>query len=247
MQPSSSVETQDDRKSGRADSDPKTKPSFRSISTTLASSIKRRRSSKDTAMATCLSVGHRVTIKTPSFTIPTYRHYGPAQLVRPVCQHSGVMAILKNIGSIMDRSYTEPLDFFEEPLGPVRLWLTGGGDSVSYCSLYIHLFHSVMMGEREAFLPFPPAPPTTWIKHWLSTHFQPKPSLEEGYQVDHGPTRPCCTRTRLVVALLLVLALVVMSLLLLLNYYCIMVWHLCQQEEPHLPNFHATPTLQMLH
>ncbi|XP_026090171.1 glutamate receptor ionotropic, NMDA 1-like isoform X9 [Carassius auratus] len=46
--PSSSVETQDDRKSGRADSDPKKKPSFRSISTTLASSIKRRRSSKDT-------------------------------------------------------------------------------------------------------------------------------------------------------------------------------------------------------
>ncbi|XP_055037040.2 glutamate receptor ionotropic, NMDA 1a isoform X5 [Misgurnus anguillicaudatus] len=46
--PSSSVETQDDRKSGRTDSDPKTKPSFRSISTTLASSIKRRRSSKDT-------------------------------------------------------------------------------------------------------------------------------------------------------------------------------------------------------
>ncbi|ROL47403.1 Glutamate receptor ionotropic, NMDA 1 [Anabarilius grahami] len=37
-----------DRKSGRADSDPKKKPSFRSISTTLASSIKRRRSSKDT-------------------------------------------------------------------------------------------------------------------------------------------------------------------------------------------------------
>uniref|UniRef100_A0A8B9K080 Glutamate receptor, ionotropic, N-methyl D-aspartate 1a n=1 Tax=Astyanax mexicanus TaxID=7994 RepID=A0A8B9K080_ASTMX len=48
MQPSSSVETQDDRKSGRAESDPKKKPSFRSISTTLASSIKRRRSSKDT-------------------------------------------------------------------------------------------------------------------------------------------------------------------------------------------------------
>ncbi|XP_016148409.1 glutamate receptor ionotropic, NMDA 1-like isoform X3 [Sinocyclocheilus grahami] len=48
LQPSSSVETQDDRKSGRADSDPKKKPSFRSISTTLASSIKRRRSSKDT-------------------------------------------------------------------------------------------------------------------------------------------------------------------------------------------------------
>ncbi|XP_051960815.1 glutamate receptor ionotropic, NMDA 1a isoform X4 [Xyrauchen texanus] len=46
--PSSSVETQDDRKSGRADSDEKKKPSFRSISTTLASSIKRRRSSKDT-------------------------------------------------------------------------------------------------------------------------------------------------------------------------------------------------------
>ncbi|XP_049322284.1 glutamate receptor ionotropic, NMDA 1a isoform X5 [Astyanax mexicanus] len=46
--PSSSVETQDDRKSGRAESDPKKKPSFRSISTTLASSIKRRRSSKDT-------------------------------------------------------------------------------------------------------------------------------------------------------------------------------------------------------
>uniref|UniRef100_A0A8C1QTS6 Glutamate receptor n=1 Tax=Cyprinus carpio TaxID=7962 RepID=A0A8C1QTS6_CYPCA len=37
-----------DRKSGRADSDPKKKPSFRSISTNLASSIKRRRSSKDT-------------------------------------------------------------------------------------------------------------------------------------------------------------------------------------------------------
>ncbi|XP_037402088.1 glutamate receptor ionotropic, NMDA 1a isoform X17 [Pygocentrus nattereri] len=37
-----------DRKSGRAESDPKKKPSFRSISTTLASSIKRRRSSKDT-------------------------------------------------------------------------------------------------------------------------------------------------------------------------------------------------------
>uniref|UniRef100_A0A8C2AX62 Glutamate receptor n=1 Tax=Cyprinus carpio TaxID=7962 RepID=A0A8C2AX62_CYPCA len=36
------------RKSGRADSDPKKKPSFRSISTNLASSIKRRRSSKDT-------------------------------------------------------------------------------------------------------------------------------------------------------------------------------------------------------
>ncbi|XP_036443917.1 glutamate receptor ionotropic, NMDA 1a isoform X2 [Colossoma macropomum] len=46
--PSSSVGTQDDRKSGRAESDPKKKPSFRSISTTLASSIKRRRSSKDT-------------------------------------------------------------------------------------------------------------------------------------------------------------------------------------------------------
>ncbi|XP_056586675.1 glutamate receptor ionotropic, NMDA 1a isoform X2 [Triplophysa dalaica] len=48
LQPSSSVETQDDRKSGRTDSDPKKKPSFRSISTNLASSIKRRRSSKDT-------------------------------------------------------------------------------------------------------------------------------------------------------------------------------------------------------
>ncbi|XP_019209950.1 glutamate receptor ionotropic, NMDA 1a isoform X1 [Oreochromis niloticus] len=46
--PSSSVETQDDRKSGRAEPDPKKKASFRSISTTLASSIKRRRSSKDT-------------------------------------------------------------------------------------------------------------------------------------------------------------------------------------------------------
>uniref|UniRef100_A0A8C6KSR5 Glutamate receptor n=1 Tax=Nothobranchius furzeri TaxID=105023 RepID=A0A8C6KSR5_NOTFU len=37
-----------DRKSGRAEPDPKKKASFRSISTTLASSIKRRRSSKDT-------------------------------------------------------------------------------------------------------------------------------------------------------------------------------------------------------
>ncbi|XP_029625318.1 glutamate receptor ionotropic, NMDA 1 isoform X1 [Salmo trutta] len=47
--PSSSLETQDDRKSGRAEPpDPKTKASFRSISTSLASSIKRRRSSKDT-------------------------------------------------------------------------------------------------------------------------------------------------------------------------------------------------------
>ncbi|XP_029625321.1 glutamate receptor ionotropic, NMDA 1 isoform X3 [Salmo trutta] len=49
LQPSSSLETQDDRKSGRAEPpDPKTKASFRSISTSLASSIKRRRSSKDT-------------------------------------------------------------------------------------------------------------------------------------------------------------------------------------------------------
>ncbi|XP_036385596.1 glutamate receptor ionotropic, NMDA 1a isoform X3 [Megalops cyprinoides] len=48
LQPSSSVETQDDRKSGRAEPDPKKKTSFRSISTSLASSIKRRRSSKDT-------------------------------------------------------------------------------------------------------------------------------------------------------------------------------------------------------
>ncbi|XP_041754196.1 glutamate receptor ionotropic, NMDA 1 isoform X9 [Coregonus clupeaformis] len=47
--PSSSLETQDDRKSGRAEPpDPKKKASFRSISTSLASSIKRRRSSKDT-------------------------------------------------------------------------------------------------------------------------------------------------------------------------------------------------------
>ncbi|XP_063067515.1 glutamate receptor ionotropic, NMDA 1a isoform X3 [Engraulis encrasicolus] len=46
--PSSSVETQDDRKSGRAEPDPKKKASFRSISTSLASSIKRRRASKDT-------------------------------------------------------------------------------------------------------------------------------------------------------------------------------------------------------
>ncbi|XP_069039267.1 glutamate receptor ionotropic, NMDA 1a isoform X4 [Lepisosteus oculatus] len=37
-----------DRKSGRAEPDPKKKASFRSISSTLASSIKRRRSSKDT-------------------------------------------------------------------------------------------------------------------------------------------------------------------------------------------------------
>ncbi|XP_045064053.1 glutamate receptor ionotropic, NMDA 1 isoform X1 [Coregonus clupeaformis] len=47
--PSSSLETQDDRKSGRAEPpDPKKKATFRSISTSLASSIKRRRSSKDT-------------------------------------------------------------------------------------------------------------------------------------------------------------------------------------------------------
>ncbi|CAF91654.1 unnamed protein product, partial [Tetraodon nigroviridis] len=50
LQPSSSLETQDDRKSGRAEPDPKKKASFRSISTSLASSIKRRRSSKVTAM-----------------------------------------------------------------------------------------------------------------------------------------------------------------------------------------------------
>ncbi|KAK1792218.1 hypothetical protein P4O66_012178, partial [Electrophorus voltai] len=37
-----------DRKSGRADPEPKKKASFRSVSTTLASTIKRRRSSKDT-------------------------------------------------------------------------------------------------------------------------------------------------------------------------------------------------------
>uniref|UniRef100_A0A7N6FAN3 Glutamate receptor n=1 Tax=Anabas testudineus TaxID=64144 RepID=A0A7N6FAN3_ANATE len=47
MIPSSS-KTLKDRKSGRAEPDPKKKASFRSISTTLASSIKRRRSSKDT-------------------------------------------------------------------------------------------------------------------------------------------------------------------------------------------------------
>uniref|UniRef100_A0A8C6S5T5 Glutamate receptor ionotropic, NMDA 1 n=1 Tax=Neogobius melanostomus TaxID=47308 RepID=A0A8C6S5T5_9GOBI len=41
-----------DRKSGRAEPDPKKKASFRSISTTLASSIKRRRSSKDTVRRT---------------------------------------------------------------------------------------------------------------------------------------------------------------------------------------------------
>uniref|UniRef100_W5LWF6 Glutamate receptor n=1 Tax=Lepisosteus oculatus TaxID=7918 RepID=W5LWF6_LEPOC len=46
--PSTSLEKQDDRKSGRAEPDPKKKASFRSISSTLASSIKRRRSSKDT-------------------------------------------------------------------------------------------------------------------------------------------------------------------------------------------------------
>ncbi|XP_028826755.1 glutamate receptor ionotropic, NMDA 1a isoform X4 [Denticeps clupeoides] len=46
--PSSSLETQDDRKSTRAEPGPKKKASFRSISTSLASSIKRRRSSKDT-------------------------------------------------------------------------------------------------------------------------------------------------------------------------------------------------------
>ncbi|XP_064163487.1 glutamate receptor ionotropic, NMDA 1a isoform X4 [Anguilla rostrata] len=46
--PSSSVEKQDDRTGGRAEPDPKKKTSFRSISTSLASSIKRRRSSKDT-------------------------------------------------------------------------------------------------------------------------------------------------------------------------------------------------------
>ncbi|KAG5835253.1 hypothetical protein ANANG_G00270400 [Anguilla anguilla] len=48
LQPSSSVEKQDDRTGGRAEPDPKKKTSFRSISTSLASSIKRRRSSKDT-------------------------------------------------------------------------------------------------------------------------------------------------------------------------------------------------------
>ncbi|XP_065821357.1 glutamate receptor ionotropic, NMDA 1a isoform X1 [Labrus bergylta] len=48
LQPSSSLETEDDRKSGRAEPEPKKKASFRSISTNLASSIKRRRSSKDT-------------------------------------------------------------------------------------------------------------------------------------------------------------------------------------------------------
>ncbi|KAG7240807.1 hypothetical protein INR49_023381 [Caranx melampygus] len=55
--PSSSLETQDDRKSGRAEPDPKKKASFRSISTTLASSIKRRRSSKDTKLSTCMDSG----------------------------------------------------------------------------------------------------------------------------------------------------------------------------------------------
>lgn len=103
---------------------------------------------------------------------------------------------------------------------------------------------SVTMGEREACLFSPVAPAGTWIKHLLSTHFTPKHSLEEGAQSDHWSSHPFCTRKRLVVALLLILALVVMTLLLLLNYYCIMVWHLCQQEEPYPPIFGTTPNLE---
>lgn len=123
--------------------------------------------------------------------------------------------------------------------------LAGGSDS---CSVVKKLLLSATMGETEACLFSPVAPAGTWIKHWLSTHFRPKHSLEEGSQSDHWSSQPFCTRKRLVVALLVILALVVMILLLLLNYYCIMVWHLCQHEESVLPMFkNTTPELDKQH
>lgn len=119
--------------------------------------------------------------------------------------------------------------------------LAGGSDS---CSVVKKLLLSATMGETEACLFSPVAPAGTWIKHWLSTHFRPKHSLEEGSQSERCSSHPFCTRKSLVVALLVILALVVMMLLLLLNYYCIMVWHLCKHEESVLPVFqNTTPEL----
>jgi len=99
-----------------------------------------------------------------------------------------------------------------------------------------------MMGDKESCLFLPVASAGTWIKHFLST---PKHSLEEGSHCDHWSSHPFCTRKRLVVALLVVLALVAMLLLLLLNYYCIVVWHLCKEEESVVPIFkNTTPELE---
>lgn len=104
---------------------------------------------------------------------------------------------------------------------------------------------TVMMVEREACLYSPVAPAASWIKRWLSCHFRCQPHLlEEGVQSDRWSARPFCTRKRLAVALLVILALVAMVMLLLLNYYCIMVWQMCYQEETvALPKFGSTTVM----
>lgn len=123
--------------------------------------------------------------------------------------------------------------------------LSGSGWQVAVTVFLQKLQLTVKMVEREECLDSPVAPAGSWIKHWLSCHFRSQLSLEDDVQSDRWSSHPFCTKKGLVVALLVILALVVMVMLLLLNYYCIMVWKMCYQEETvALPEFGSTSGIQ---
>ncbi|KAK6305346.1 hypothetical protein J4Q44_G00241260 [Coregonus suidteri] len=85
-------------------------------------------------------------------------------------------------------------------------------------------------------------PPVSWIKQWLWRPPTSRPKDEDrerhhAGQLEDSTTSPssCCSRQRILLAILIMVALAVMALLLLWNYHCIMVWHLCLDEHSGFP------------
>lgn len=84
--------------------------------------------------------------------------------------------------------------------------------------------------------------PVSWIKQWLWHPPTSRPKVEDLERhyaglLEDSTTSPssCCSRQRILLAILIMVALTVMALLLLWNYQCIMVWHLCQEEHSGFP------------
>ena len=82
--------------------------------------------------------------------------------------------------------------------------------------------------------------PVSWIKRCLKPHSNPR-LLEEGTVEEPACWQMggvfCRSRKCLFVVAFAAIALALMTLLFLLNYNCIMVWHVCvDDDEPWVPN-----------
>lgn len=88
------------------------------------------------------------------------------------------------------------------------------------------------MDENEQCLQTPVSPVKNgWMKKWLGRYLTVRRDIERGDPCSHPDVPRSHEGKYIFAALLVLLALLIMGLLFFWNYLCIMVWHMCTEDE----------------